>query len=159
MFVEEKKKHDCVFVLRHSFSFVMAGTSETFKNQSDISPFSWAGFLEAVDSSLLLSLPLSLSLSYRPAVAGSRLQLVIGYLHKKNTKPSFSPLNISSHLYPFLCISTFNLPYTDLFRQNFLTRILPARLEKDRYHFSVFVTSLAKCRQAEFEAAGNARRF
>jgi hypothetical protein len=28
-----------------------------------------------------------------------------------------------------------------LFRQNFLTRILPARLEKDRYHSSVFVAS------------------
>jgi hypothetical protein len=41
----------------------MAGTSETFKNQSDISPFSWAGFLEAVDSLLFYSLSLSTSLS------------------------------------------------------------------------------------------------
>jgi hypothetical protein len=38
----------------------MAGTSEIFKNQSDISPFSWAGFLEAVDSLLFYSLYLSL---------------------------------------------------------------------------------------------------
>lgn len=64
----------------------MAGTSETFKNQSGISPFSWAGFLEAVDSLLFYSLSLSLPLSYRPAVAGSRLQLVIGYLYKKKHK-------------------------------------------------------------------------
>lgn len=138
----KKKKYDYVFLFYGTLFFCHGGHKRNLQKPKWHITF-FVGWVPRGCwlSSLLLSLSLYLSLPYRPAVAGSCLQLVvIGYLIKTQNHPPY--LDISSHLYPFLCISTFNLPYTDLFRQNFLTRILPARLEKDRYHFSVFVASL-----------------